>query len=95
MTTYYFFELEPHRLMRAWRRDLMPGMDNGHRLTSDRLKLYPQNFILRHYIALSHAQAVQKYVGRRFDPAELARGWHGNRLGIAESDLMLKPSRYL
>src|SRR5580700_3859851 len=95
MTTYYFFEPCPHHFMRAWRRDLKPKMDTGHSLSSSRLKLYPQNFVLRHYIALSHAQAVQKYVGRQFDPAEIARGWHANRLTIKASDLVLKPSPYL
>lgn len=95
MTTYYFFEPEPRRLMRAWRRDLKPGMDTGHHLSSDRLRLYPHNFVLRHYIALSHAHMVEKYVGRHFDPAEVARGWHVNRLSLTADALVLKPSPYL
>jgi glycosyltransferase involved in cell wall biosynthesis len=95
MTTYYFFEPAPAHFMRAWRRDLNPIMDNGHRLSSERLNLFPHNFVLRHYIALSYAHAVEKYVGRQFDPAEIARGWHGNRLGLKVAELALKPSPYL
>jgi glycosyltransferase involved in cell wall biosynthesis len=95
MLTYYFFEPRPHRLMRAWRRDLRPAMETGHRLFSSQLKLYPHNFVLRHYVALSRAHAIKKYVGRRFDPTEVARGWHFNRLTINADNLMLKPSSYL
>jgi glycosyltransferase involved in cell wall biosynthesis len=95
MTTYYFFQRSPRRLMRAWQRDIDPKMSSGHKIASKDLRLYPQNFILRHYIALSHAHAVQKYVGRQFDPAELARGWHRNRASVTSNNFMLKPSPFL
>jgi glycosyltransferase involved in cell wall biosynthesis len=98
MKTYYFFEPSHRRLMRGWRRDIVADNtgSGGHGLASDReLRLYPQNFILRHYIALSLAHAVKKYVGRQFADDELKKGWHVNRRGIKDSELVLTPSPYL
>lgn len=97
MTTYYYFAPSPHRLMRAWRRDINASIAEtaGHRLVANHLKLYPTSFILRHYIALSHAHAIQKYVSRRYSPVELAAGWHRNRQGIDSKALALRPSRHL
>jgi len=97
MDTYYFFEPYYPRLLRAWRRDL--SADNfksgGHVLAGAGVKPYPRDFYLCHYIILSHEHACQKYVGRRFDPSEIAEGWHSNRLGIQADQLVLKPSPYL
>jgi glycosyltransferase involved in cell wall biosynthesis len=97
MATYYFFAPQQPRLMRAWRRDL--GGDNtahgGHFLEANQIKLYPKNFILRHYIVLSQAHAARKYVSRRYDVAELAMGWHFNRIAIKDNDLALQPSNVL
>ena len=97
MTTYYFFQPSRVRLERAWRRKI--GADNvsfaGHQLRSEGAKLYPTSFVLRHYIALSHAHAVRKYVERRFDLSETELGWHGNRLALRPPDLLLRPSPHL
>jgi hypothetical protein len=97
MCTYYFHEPEPRRLMRAWRRTA--GLENvesgGHRLLGGSVRLYPRNFVLRHYIGLSHALVCQKYVGRPFDRDEIARGWHTNRIGLTPDQLRLKDSPYL
>ena len=91
---YYFFEPNPLRLMRAWRRDV--GFDNlatgGHVLSGAGMQLAPESFVLRHYIVLSQAHAIAKYVGRTFDSRDLARGWHGNRLGLDAARLQL-PAR--
>jgi glycosyltransferase involved in cell wall biosynthesis len=97
MKTYYFFApRHPHRVL-AWRRDLYA--DNvegaGHILTGPDLRLYPTDFIMRHYIALSRDHAIMKFVPRRYDPAELARGWFSNRVNIAPERFALKPSPYL
>jgi glycosyltransferase involved in cell wall biosynthesis len=97
MKTYYFFApSHPHR-MQAWRRDL--NVDNvegaGHILRGTGIRLYKTDFIMRHYIALSVDHAVRKYVHRRYDPAELARGWSLNRVNITPERLALKPSHYL
>ncbi len=95
MTTYYFFQPRYPHLVRAWRRDL--DTDNlatgGHLLGSG--TIYPIDFILRHYIALSVEHACAKYVGRPFDPSELAIGWHVNRARIQRAGLTLRPSPLL
>jgi len=97
MGTYYFFQPSYPRLNRAWRRDI--GLDNsasgGHLLSGERVKLYPTNFILRHYIALSEKHARRKYIGRNFSNADVCKGWHGNRLNIDEGNLSFKLSPYL
>jgi hypothetical protein len=97
MTTYYFFKPSEVRLMRAWRRDI--DADNvsfgGHRLVSNDLKIYPRNFINRHYIMLSQEHGRHKYASRRFDEAELAMGWHSNRISLDDGRLALRPSAYL
>jgi glycosyltransferase involved in cell wall biosynthesis len=97
MTTYYFFEPRPLRLMRAWRRsiDADNTQSGGHTLRSGQLKASPESFVLRHYIALSLAHAVAKYVGRRFASDEIGRRWHLNRLGVTAANLVVVPSPYL
>jgi glycosyltransferase involved in cell wall biosynthesis len=97
MTDYYFFEPVCERLMRAWRRDIDADIisGGGHLLFSTDLKVYPQNFINRHYIMLSREHGRYKYASRRFDALELAMGWHCNRVDICGSDLILKPSPHL
>lgn len=97
MQTYYFFQPSYPRLNRAWRRDI--GLDNsasgGHLLSGEKIKRYPTDFILRHYIALSEQHARRKYVGRSFSNVDINKGWHKNRLNINEGNLSLKSSPYL
>jgi hypothetical protein len=97
MYAYYFFAPKhPHRML-AWRRGL--DVDNvegaGHALSGSGIRLYQTDFIMRHYIALSLDHAIRKYISRRFDAEELARGWARNRVNIAPDQLALKPSPYL
>lgn len=90
MRHYYFFEPMPYRLIRMWRHGLgLSNLDSaGHRLSGP-LRVAPVSHNLRHYIALSQQAARQKYVGRRFAAAELARNWHRNRTGLTEDDIRL------
>src|SRR5215472_4323005 len=70
MRTYYFFAPFYPRLVRAWKRSA--GLDNreraGHVLTGPNTRLFPQDFILRHYIVLSEAHARRKYLARKYAP---------------------------
>ncbi|WBU61365.1 glycosyltransferase family 2 protein [Paracoccus albus] len=90
MRRYYLFEPVPFRLMRMWRHGL--GLSNvadaGHRLSGP-LRVAPVSHNLRHYMALSEEAAAQKYVGRPFAAAELAKKWHANRLGITRDDVRM------
>jgi glycosyltransferase involved in cell wall biosynthesis len=97
MKTYYFFAPRHPRRMIAWRREI--DADNvegaGHLVAGADIRLYPTDFWLRHYIALSVAHACKKYVHRKFNPDEIAQGWHVNRTNIEPNQLLLKPSHYL
>ncbi len=96
MRTYYHFRPVHPRLMRAFKRetDLENVSSGGHRLAGDR-RLYPFDQVLRHYIMLSYAHGVNKYVGRVFARREVERGWHKNRLTISAQNLQLKPNAAL
>lgn len=87
----YFFEPRPLRLMRAWKR--AAGLSNertgGHILTGPDVYVSPIRPLLKHFMVRSQAHARQKYLGRRFSDRDLAKGWHGNRLGLTEEMLRL------
>jgi glycosyltransferase involved in cell wall biosynthesis len=93
MSTYYFFQPKYPRLNRAWKRraKLDIWKSDGHVLEGEGLKLWPLDFILRHYIVLSDAHAQAKYIGRRFSDEDCAKGWHGDRLTITPESLKVKP----
>jgi glycosyltransferase involved in cell wall biosynthesis len=101
MTTYYFFEPHKLRLMRAWKRSAQVNNieEGGHRLNRP-VAIFPENFILRHYIALSPEYLFRKYHRRAFAPEELAIGWHHHpqeyrRIDITLPMCMLRPSPFL
>ncbi len=83
MRYYYYFEPEsPDRYRtNAWKRH--PQLDlhsfAGHKALFPGLKVFPEPFILRHYIVLSRAHAIEKYGGRKFSAGERAKSWHGDR----------------
>lgn len=84
MKYYYFFEPSPQRQVKAWKNagqtvDLVSS--GGHSIKFEGIKIYPVNFILRHYIALSRAHAINKYGHERiYSQDEIEkRGWHGPR----------------
>jgi hypothetical protein len=94
---YYHFAPARHWRMIAWRRDA--GLSNlgsgGHLLHGDGPRLVPEDFVLRHYLFLSQQHAREKYARRRFSPAELARGWHGNRIDIPPARMQFPPAAKL
>ncbi len=81
--SYYFFEPEAPRLMRAWKKSsgLTMIQEGGHRLSGGEIRVSPEKMAMRHYIVHSQDHAYVKYTKRRFAPGDLARGWHGNRVG--------------
>jgi glycosyltransferase involved in cell wall biosynthesis len=93
MRTYYFFEpLRPY-FMRAWRRELAAHLPEraGHVIQGPDVRLSPTDFVLRHFVALSERQVVEKYRGRSFSKEDLARGWHGDRFGFSSASYRLEP----
>ncbi|MBN1141572.1 MAG: sulfotransferase [Deltaproteobacteria bacterium] len=96
MQYYYFFE--PSRLHRvnAWRNNGAPidlVSSGGHSVKFAGRKIYPTNFILRHYIVLSRAHAVAKYGQERvYSRGEVEeRGWHKARQEFKADRLRFPP----
>jgi hypothetical protein len=94
MLSYYFFAPEPLRLMRAVKAGADSGYVSsaGHRVSVEPARIYPGTFILRHYMTLGREHAVAKYVGRKFAPKNLARGWHFNRVGLQPGQFAAPPA---
>ena len=94
MRHYYFFQQRPQRLIRVWKKrptppELVPT--GGHGVMFEGRRVYPQNFVLRHYIALSLAHLRAKYLGRVFPAEELMHGMHVNRVATTQDFVRLPP----
>ncbi|MGH9381139.1 MAG: glycosyltransferase family 2 protein, partial [Thermoanaerobaculia bacterium] len=93
MRWYYPFQPTfPHQL-KAWKRqtervDLTSSA--GHLVGFPGLRMYPQSFPMRHYLFLSQAHAMSKYVQRAYDAEELARGWHRLRSRLRPEHIVLQ-----
>jgi hypothetical protein len=62
----------------------------GHQVRFPGLRMVPTSFPMRHYLFLSPAHAVRKYVQQTYDPAELALGWHRARSRLRAEDVVLQ-----
>jgi glycosyltransferase involved in cell wall biosynthesis len=93
---YYFAPGRPHRI-NAWKNtgqavDLVSS--GGHRVQFHGMRIYPENFILRHYIGLSREHLIKKYAKRKYSAEEIKkRGWHKKRAAFTPERLAL-PSRH-
>jgi glycosyltransferase involved in cell wall biosynthesis len=96
MRHYYFFEPGQFHRVNAWKNTgqvLDLASSGGHRANFEGRRIYPENFILRHYIVLSRAQAIAKYGSERvYSREEVERGWHGARAHFKPVQLQF-PSR--
>jgi glycosyltransferase involved in cell wall biosynthesis len=97
MLRYYYFAPYANRQVKLWKRsgtrvDL--ASTGGHTVAFEGRNIYPVSFILRHYVALSHAHAVDKYMRQRtYSQQEVTElRWHGARARIRDaSDIVLPP----
>ncbi|MEP7270437.1 MAG: glycosyltransferase [Acidobacteriota bacterium] len=93
MRSYYYYEPDsPDRYrINAWRKNARIDLHTfaGHRVVFPGLRVAPDPFILRHYIALSGEHARRKYGARRFSPREIANSWHRDRASFRGTDLVL------
>lgn len=78
---YYFRPNELHRVNIWKKREEVVDLasSGGHSVNFAHRRVYPKNFILRHYILLSKAHAIEKYGKRTYDPRELAKGLNVKR----------------
>jgi glycosyltransferase involved in cell wall biosynthesis len=92
MRRYYPFQPRHPDQVRAWKRQETPVdlvATGGHRAEFAGLRLYPESFPMRHYLFLSRQHAIRKYCSRRYDPAEVAAGWHRARAELRPEDVTL------
>jgi glycosyltransferase involved in cell wall biosynthesis len=82
MRHYYpFAPFTPHRLT-AWKRQpaqVELAWSAGHLVRFPGLRVYPEQFRMRHYLFLSVGHFLEKYGQRVFSGKELELGWHGWR----------------
>jgi glycosyltransferase involved in cell wall biosynthesis len=93
MRWYYPFEPAFPNQLKAWKRQSGPVdlvSTGGHRVAFPGLRMLPVSFPMRHYLFLSPAHAVRKYVRQAYDPLELALGWHRARSRLRAEDIVLQ-----
>jgi glycosyltransferase involved in cell wall biosynthesis len=98
MRWYYpFLPRFPHRLT-AWKRQDHPvqlSSSAGHRVGFPGLRMAPASLAMRHYLCLSARHALNKFVGRRYDPSEVTAGWHRWRASLTAERLVFPSQRDL
>jgi len=95
MRWYYPFAPRELHLVRAWKRQRGPvdlATTGGHTASFEGRRIAPERGRMCHYLFLSREHAVQKYVRRNYDPAEVDDGWHGWRATLTAEKIHL-PSR--
>jgi glycosyltransferase involved in cell wall biosynthesis len=98
MRWYYPFRASAPDRLNAWKRQDGPvdlAGSGGHRVTFPGLRAYPEPFGMRHYLFLSVEHARRKFVERRYDPFEVAGGWHRRRAELRADDIRLLPEAAL
>ncbi|MCK4668378.1 glycosyltransferase family 2 protein [Candidatus Dependentiae bacterium] len=71
----------------AWKKQLERVEIICHNIYFSNLKIYPENFILKHYPILSLSHALKKYRFREFDPVEIMEmSWHRKRNDFYKED---------
>jgi glycosyltransferase involved in cell wall biosynthesis len=93
MRWYYpFLPSFPNRL-NAWKQQnasVKLAWSGGHQVRFPGLRMYPKSFPMRHYLFLSIAHAAEKYIGRSYDPGEVATGWHRARAALRAENITLQ-----
>jgi glycosyltransferase involved in cell wall biosynthesis len=97
---YYCFLKRPTGAgsrINAW-KNLGQAIDlassGGHQVKFADRRVYPQKFILRHYIALSYEHVLRKYCERKYSREELQKEWHWTRATLRPRDICF-PDRSL
>lgn len=90
LRTYYPFAPQAVHQLKAWKAtDVELAGSGGHTASFPGLRMWPEPFPMKHYLFLSPAHAVEKYVERRYRDEEVAGGWHGWRARLTADDIPL------
>ena len=94
-TMRWYYPLQPSfpNQLKAWKRQAGPvelAASGGHRVRFPGLRMCPASFPMRHYLFLSAAHAVRKYVRQNYDPEELSLGWHRARSRLRAEEIVLQ-----
>lgn len=92
MRHYYAYSPGRPDRLNAWKHQDSPvqlAASGGHEVSFPGLNAYPDSFPMRHYLYLSAAHAVSKYVERVYDPGEVESGWHRRRAALRAKDVTL------
>ena len=96
MRYYYYFEPDsPDRYrINAWKKNSKVDLHSfaGHKIIFPGLRVYPNPFIMRHYIVLIRAHAIEKYERRAFSEHELAKSWFSDQVTF-RADALSFPSK--
>lgn len=98
MRWYYAFSRIFPAQLNAWKRQPEPvdlASSGGHAVAFPALRMRPEPFPMRHYLFLSVEHAIEKYVRRSYDPAEVCDGWHVSRSRLTPEHVTLLPEREL
>lgn len=92
MCYYYFYEPVKCRQVKAWKKTVESANisdSGGHDVFFEGRRIFPRNFIMRHYITLSAKHAISKYTRERiYSQQEIQdRAWHGSRATFAPEKL--------
>lgn len=96
MKYYYFFKPGPQHRINAWKhfgQKIDLHSSGGHQVKFEGRRVYPKNFIMRHYMVLSLQHAIIKYCEKAYSEVEhREKGWHGPR-AIIRPDQINFPDR--
>lgn len=93
MRRYYPYVPSFPNQLKAWKKQAGPveiAWSGGHQVRFPGLLMCPTSFPMRHYLFLSRAHAIRKYVQKAYDPADLALGWHAVRSRLRADDIVLQ-----
>ncbi len=97
MRYYYFHSPHPLTHIKLWKNERRPmsfGVSGGHQVSFEGMRIYPNPFILKHFIFLSEEHGIEKYSRNRKLPEDEVKklGWHGFRANFKKENFYI-PSK--
>lgn len=96
MKYYYFFEPVKLNRINAWKKTVLDERfveSGGHHISFKGMKIYPDSFILRHYMGLSQRHLLSKYTSRIHSMSEVLSQNLNRKRAMFTPDRLLLPTR--